>query len=131
MQNPLRSNHRTFRRFRDRATLCISEIEARQRQGLVFAILPQIHWATLDDFPHSLLDAPVLQRRLRDQGVLFNDVLDTTRFRAAKSYLTHRDIAGTEVAYLLGFAEQSSFDRAFKRWSGQTPTEYRFRTAAI
>lgn len=71
-----------------------------------------------------------LQRRLRDQGVLFNDVLDAMRFRAAKSYLTHRDIAGTEVAFLLGFAEQSSFDRAFKRWSGQTPTEYRGRAAA-
>ena len=47
------------------------------------------------------------------------------RFGAARSYLTQRDIAGTEVAYLLGFAEQSSFNRAFKRWTGQTPTEYR------
>jgi AraC-like DNA-binding protein len=67
-----------------------------------------------------------LQRRLRDQGILFNDVLDTMRFRAAKAYLAPGDIAGAEVAYLLGFAEQSSFDRAFKRWSGGlTPTEYR------
>lgn len=66
-----------------------------------------------------------LQRRLGEHGVLFNDVLDTMRFGVAKSYLAQRDIAGTEVAYLLGFAEQSSFNRAFKRWSGQTPTEYR------
>jgi AraC-like DNA-binding protein len=70
-----------------------------------------------------------LQRRLREQGILFNDLLDAMRFRAAKAYLAPGDIAGAEVAYLLGFAEQSSFDRAFKRWSGGlTPTEYR-RTA--
>ncbi len=72
-----------------------------------------------------------LQRRLGDRGVLFNDVLDAMRFRAAKSYLARGDIAGAEVAYLLGFAEQSSFNHAFKRWSGQTPTEYRRRAAAL
>jgi AraC-like DNA-binding protein len=58
-------------------------------------------------------------------------VLDAMRFRAAKSYLAQRDVAGTEVAYLLGFAEQSSFNRAFKRWSGRTPTEYRRQAASV
>ena len=66
-----------------------------------------------------------LQRRLRDEGLVFNDVLDAMRFRAARTYLARPDVAGSEVAYLLGFAEQSSFNRAFKRWSGQTPTAYR------
>ena len=72
-----------------------------------------------------------LQRRLRDHGLLFNDLLNSMRFRAAKSYLAQGDIAGTEVAFLLGFVEQSSFNRAFKRWSGQTPTEFRRRAAAV
>lgn len=76
------------------------------------------------------MSARTLQRRLRDHGVLFNDVLDELRFRAAKSYLAQKDVAGTEVAYLLGFAEQSSLNRAFKRWAGQTPTEFRRRMAA-
>lgn len=71
------------------------------------------------------MSARTVQRRLREHGALFNDVLDSMRFGAAKSYLAQGDIAGTEIAYLLGFAEQSSFNRAFKRWSGQTPTEYR------
>ena len=66
-----------------------------------------------------------LQRRLKDEGVVFNDLLDHLRFRAAKDYLAQRDIAGSEVAYLLGFAEPSSFNHAFKCWTGQTPTEYR------
>jgi AraC-like DNA-binding protein len=71
------------------------------------------------------MSARTLQRRLRDHNVVFNDVLDELRFRAAKSYLAQEDVAGTEVAYLLRFAEQSSLNRAFKRWSGQTPMEYR------
>ena len=70
-----------------------------------------------------------LQRRLREEGVLFNDVLDELRFSAAKAYLAQRDIAGAEVAYLLGFAEPSSFNHAFKRWAGLTPSEYRRRPA--
>ena len=86
---------------------------------------------SLESIAKQLAMSPrTLQRRLRDQGVLFNDVLDAMRFRAAKSYLAKGDVAGTEVAYLLGFAEQSSLNRAFKRWSGQTPTEYRRGTAA-
>jgi AraC-like DNA-binding protein len=86
----------------------------------------------LESIARRLAMSPrTLQRRLKDQGVLFNDVLEAMRFRAAKSYLAQRDIAGTEVAYLLGFAEQSSFNHAFKRWSGQTPTEYRRRLAFV
>jgi AraC-like DNA-binding protein len=86
----------------------------------------------LESIARRLAMSPrTLQRRLRDQGVIFNDVLDAMRFRAAKSYLAQGDIAGTEVAYLLGFAEQSSFNRAFKRWSGRTPTEYRRGAAAV
>jgi AraC-like DNA-binding protein len=81
---------------------------------------------SLESIARQLAMSPrTLQRRLREHGVLFNDVLDELRFRAAKTYLAQRDVAGTEVAYLLGFAEQSSLNRAFKRWSGQTPTEYR------
>ncbi len=87
---------------------------------------------SLESIARQLAMSPrTLQRRLRDEKVLFNDVLDEMRFRAAKSYLAQRDVAGTEVAYLLGFAEQSSLNRAFKRWSGQTPTEYRRRSAAL
>ena len=86
--------------------------------------------SSLESVARRLAMSPrTLQRRLRDHGVFFNDVQDALRFRAAKSYLAKGDVAGTEVAYLLGFAEQSSFNRAFKRWSGQTPTDYRRQAA--
>jgi AraC-like DNA-binding protein len=87
---------------------------------------------TLESIAKRLaMSARTLQRRLRSEGAGFNDVLDAMRFRAAKSYLAQRDIAGTEVAYLLGFADQSSFNRAFRRWSNQTPTAYRRRILAV
>jgi AraC-like DNA-binding protein len=66
-----------------------------------------------------------LQRRLSEHNAIFNELLETMRFGAAKSYLAQRNIAATEIAYLLGFSEQSSFNRAFKRWAGQTPGEFR------
>lgn len=79
---------------------------------------------------HLAMSPRTLQRRLRDEGVVFNDLLDSMRLRAAKVYLAQGDVAGAEVAFLLGFAEQSSMNRAFKRWTGQTPSEYRRHLAS-
>ena len=70
-----------------------------------------------------------LQRRLRDHGLCFADLLDSTRASAAKNYLSDRGISVAEVAYLLGFSEQSSFNHAFKRWTGQAPNEFRKQAA--
>jgi len=80
---------------------------------------------------HLAMSPRTLQRRLKDRGIVFNDLLDAMRYRVARTYLAQGDIAGTEVAYLLGFAEHSSFNRAFKRWAGVTPTEYRRRAASV
>ncbi len=85
----------------------------------------------LESIARRLAMSPrTLQRRMRARGAFFNDVLDAMRYRTAKCYLDQGDIAVTEVAYLLGFAEPSSFNRAFKRWSGRTPTDYRRQAAA-
>ena len=84
----------------------------------------------LESVARQLAMSPrTLQRRLKEHGIVFNDLLDERRLRAAASYLSQRDVAATEVAYLLGFADQSSFHRAFRRWTGQTPREYRRRLA--
>lgn len=71
-----------------------------------------------------------LQRRLAERGAVFNDLVDERRFERARAYLAARDISAAEVAYLLGFSEPSAFHRAFRRWSGETPTEFRKRTHA-
>lgn len=85
----------------------------------------------LESIARQLAMSPrTLQRRLKGEGIVFNDLLDEIRFRAAKAYLAQRDVAGAEIAYLLGFGDQSAFTNAFKRWSGQTPSEYRRRKSA-
>jgi len=68
-----------------------------------------------------------LQRHLRDLGYTFNALADEVRAATASLYLRQPDIALAEVGYLLGFAEQSTFTRAFKRWTGVTPKQARAR----
>jgi AraC-like DNA-binding protein len=66
-----------------------------------------------------------LQRHLRELGYSYNALADEVRAATAQLYLQQPDIAIAEVGYLLGFADQSTFNRAFKRWTGQTPARCR------
>jgi AraC-like DNA-binding protein len=71
------------------------------------------------------LSARSLQRHLHDLGYSYNALADEVRAGTARLYLEQPDIAIAEVAYLLGFADQSAFNRAFKRWTGFTPARSR------
>ncbi len=66
-----------------------------------------------------------LQRRLADENLTYAQVLDDVRSTMARAYLAQRELSIIEVAYLLGFSEQSSFTRAFRRWTGASPAEFR------
>ncbi|MDJ0751596.1 MAG: AraC family transcriptional regulator [Woeseiaceae bacterium] len=66
-----------------------------------------------------------LQRRLSENGHSFQSVVDMARKDLAQRLLSETDYSLAEVAFLTGFAEQSGFTRAFKRWAGQTPRSYR------
>lgn len=68
-----------------------------------------------------------LQRRLAEVQTGFSAVLKDTRHSLAKSYLRDPQTSVGEVAYLLGFADLSSFTRAFRRWEGISPSEFRGR----
>jgi AraC-like DNA-binding protein len=68
-----------------------------------------------------------LQRRLADEGVTFDALLDELRRELALRYLADPKVAIAEIAYLLGYSEPSAFHRAFKRWTGKTPAEARQR----
>jgi AraC-like DNA-binding protein len=71
------------------------------------------------------LSARTLQRKLRAEGTAYQDVLDEMRRDLARRYLREREMAVCEVAYLLGFSGPSAFHRAFRRWTGVTPKEFR------
>jgi AraC-like DNA-binding protein len=70
-----------------------------------------------------------LQRRLAQEAISFDALLDDVRRTLALRYLTEPKLAVAEVAYLLGYSEPSPFHRAFKRWTGMTPSEARRRAA--
>jgi AraC-like DNA-binding protein len=73
------------------------------------------------------MSARSLQRHLRELGYTYNALADEVRAATARLYLEQPDIAVSEVAYLLGFADASTFNRAFKRWTGSTPARSRAR----
>jgi AraC-like DNA-binding protein len=66
-----------------------------------------------------------LQRRLVLEQATFQQILDGTRRELAMSYLSESRHSMTEVAYLLGFSGAAAFTRAFRRWTGQAPTQYK------
>lgn len=88
--------------------------------------------ANLDDQKLSIdtiakemnLSVRTLQNRLSDEGVVFSELLRETRIKLAQKYLREEYTVET-ITYLLGFSEPSVFRKAFKKWSGITPGEYR------
>ncbi|MDP3846140.1 MAG: AraC family transcriptional regulator [Pseudomonas sp.] len=71
------------------------------------------------------LSQRTLQRRLQEEGSSFQQLLDDTRRELVEQYLAQPNLTLLETAYLLGFADPSNFFRAFRRWFGCTPGEYR------
>ncbi|MDB5984209.1 MAG: putative AraC-family regulatory protein [Pseudomonas sp.] len=66
-----------------------------------------------------------LQRHLADEGFRYDLLLNQCRQNLAMQHMRDPRSSLSEIAYLLGFADTSSFSRAFKRWTGQTPSQYR------
>ncbi|WP_313953542.1 AraC family transcriptional regulator [Accumulibacter sp.] len=71
-----------------------------------------------------------LQRKLREMGTSYQQLLEETRYELARHYLHDSVKSVTEITFLLGFSEQGAFTRAFKRWSGTPPSDYRLRANA-
>ena len=69
-----------------------------------------------------------LERRLAEQGESFGALLDRTQFNAVMHYLEDPDIRLTQVAYLAGYTQPAALVRAFKRWTGKTPSKFRERS---
>jgi AraC-like DNA-binding protein len=71
------------------------------------------------------VSARTLQRRLGEASTSYAATSESVRRELAAQYLGNQRLAIAEVAYLLGFSQTSAFHRAFKRWTGSTPSEYR------
>jgi AraC-like DNA-binding protein len=77
-----------------------------------------------------LMSRQTLYRRLRAEGVTFEEVLDELRRSLAVHYLSGRRASVNETAYLVGFSDPAAFSRAFKRWTGTSPRSLRVPAVA-
>ena len=71
------------------------------------------------------MNTRTLQRALKEKGTSFITLLNDTRMDIAIQFIQDKQMDLTEVAFLLGFAELSTFSRSFKRWTGQSPLQFR------
>jgi AraC-like DNA-binding protein len=115
--------------FTRHADALMAELGARgtARAAVEARMLTALHEGTLsmDALARDLgMSRQTLYRRLREEGVTFAEVHDDLRRRMALDYLSARKVSVGEAAYLLGFAEASSFVRAFRRWTGASPTAW-------
>lgn len=84
--------------------------------------------ASIDAIAEQLgMRSKTLERRLAERGQSFSALLDRTRFNSVTHYLGETDMRLTQVAYLVGYTEPAALVRAFKRWTGETPSKFRKR----
>jgi AraC-like DNA-binding protein len=113
----------------------------RERAQAGGGIVAQVHAAivaTLAREPVRLagvaaaldLSPRTLQRKLADAGASFQQVLDAARYALAMDYLRRDGLSLVDIAFLLGFQEQSAFTHAFREWSGMNPGAWRERALA-
>ena len=98
---------------------------AEKVELLIVGILPG-NGCIMRDVASALgLHKRTLQRRLKEEGVSFKQLKDSAKRRRAIKLLSRRDVTLTEVAFMLGYSESSTFSRKAKDWFGVSPRDYR------
>jgi AraC-like DNA-binding protein len=117
--------------------LASQKLEDLSREETFLGRVRRAIWQSLSDGQPTLTEVAselhvsprTLQRRLNEEEVSFTELVDSIRREMAPILLEDREMAVYEVAYLLGYGEPSTFFRAFRRWHGQSPREYREQIA--
>ncbi len=103
--------------------------ELQKMRTILLQLLPQKK-ASLKGLAAKLhCSERTLQRRLAEHGLCFATLLAELRKEAARDYLCQSQYSLSDVAYLLGYADQSTFTRAFREWFGATPRVWRHSSA--
>lgn len=113
--NSLLARVQTRRRFSRKVRRLISQQMASERID-ADSLARQLH-----------MSRQTLYRRLKKEGKSFQELVEHVRQDKALRYVASDRYALGEIAFLLGFSELSAFSRAFKRWTGESPAQYRAR----
>ena len=126
---PLPSSGYVRELLRNQAEAMLAELDrarsTRNRVETVLMPLLQNSNVSIERVGSRLgLSRQTLFRRLRDEGVTFEQVVDELRHRLAVHYLTVNNASVRQTAHLVGYSDASAFSRAFKRWTGRSPREF-------
>ena len=93
---------------------------------------PEIESTSIDAIAEALsMSTRTLSRRIKEEGYTFRKAKDLACERQAKYFLANTNRPLSEIAFEMGYAELSSFCRAFKRWTGESPQRYRVKARRI
>ncbi|MDX1696248.1 MAG: AraC family transcriptional regulator [Ketobacteraceae bacterium] len=131
LEQPIRqADTQLLKTLEDHATDILSEID--KDQPLKYRVSNLLRLMVKKELPRKELIAEklgmnirTLQRRLREEGTGYQEILDDLRQELARNYLENSRLSIDEISALLGFAEPRSFHRSFKKWVGVTPGAYR------
>ena len=102
----------------------IDDLVSRLEQFVVGALADDA--ASLSAAARALgMSTRTLQRRLQERGIVYARLVDEVRRRLSDKYLADGNLSLGEIAYLLGYSESSAFNRAYRRWTGRTPSAAR------
>jgi len=124
------SSRYVFGVFAARADALLAELQASSTvRGRVESLLmPVLHKgdASMDAVAEKMaMSRQTLFRRLKDENTTFEKVLDDLRHKLALDYLGAKKVSVNEAAYLVGFSDPAAFSRAFKRWTGKSPRDWK------
>jgi len=114
----------------ERADALLADLQAQKsiRARVEALLMARLHTGeiSMDEIAAELGQSrQTLFRRLKAEGATFEKVLDELRHRMALDYLSARKVSVNETAYLVGFSDPAAFSRAFKRWTGVSPSAMR------
>jgi AraC-like DNA-binding protein len=114
----------------ERADALLADLQASKslKSRVESLLMARLHTgeASMDEVAAELGQSrQTLFRRLKAEGATFEKVLDDLRRRMALDYLSARKVSVNETAYLVGFSDPAAFSRAFKRWTGMSPSAMR------
>lgn len=123
-------NRYVFGVLSERAEALLKSLQdAKTTRGRVESVLvPILHRGdiSMESVAAQLgMSRQTLYRNLKAEGVTYEAVLDELRHKMALNFLAGKKVSVNETAYLVGFSEPAAFSRAFKRWTGVTPSAAR------
>ncbi|WP_166361645.1 AraC family transcriptional regulator [Pseudomonas akapageensis] len=131
LEQPIRRSEKELQRFLAQAPGNIL-VKYRDPDSLARRIkehlrqIPAEHWPETEGQAARLcISASTLRRRLADEGQTYQGLKDSVRKELAIVWLAEAEVSFAEIATRLGFADTSSFYKAFRKWSGSNPGHYR------